>query len=135
MAHGAATVYIAAIAAQIVGVNRRRKRRAMQHIGIRPMSAYIISDVTIQDRAAIEVYRESAAASIAQHDGSYIVRGGAIEVLEGQWQPRMIIIAEFPDMERARTWYRSPEYASALDVRDKALSRNLILVEGVAPEA
>ena len=54
-------------------------------------------------------------------------------MLEGDWTPRVIIVAEFPDMERARAWYRSPEYASALDVRDKALSRNLILVEGVAP--
>jgi uncharacterized protein (DUF1330 family) len=42
-------------------------------------------------------------------------------------------VVEFPDMERARAWYRSPEYALALEVRDKALSRNLILVEGVAP--
>jgi hypothetical protein len=28
-------------------------------------------------------------------------------------------------------WYRSPEYAFALEVRDTALSRNLILVDGV----
>jgi uncharacterized protein (DUF1330 family) len=98
------------------------------------MSAYIISDVTIRNAAAIETYRERAAASIAQHGGRYIVRGGGIEVLEGEWRPRAIIIAEFPDVERARTWYRSAEYASALDVRDQALSRNLILVEGIAAQ-
>ena len=74
-----------------------------------------------------------AAASIAQHGGRYLARGGKIEVLEGDWTPRIIVVVEFPDMERARAWYRSPEYALALEVRDKALSRNLILVEGVAP--
>ena len=97
------------------------------------MSAYIISDVTIKDGAAIDIYRQRAAASIAQHGGRYIVRGGEIEVLEGSWRPRAIIIAEFPDMESTRTWYRSAEYASALVLRDEALSRNLILVDGVAP--
>jgi uncharacterized protein (DUF1330 family) len=97
------------------------------------MAAYIISDVTIKDGAAIDIYRQRAAASIAQHGGRYIVRGGEIEVLEGAWRPRAIIIAEFPDMERARTWYRSAEYASALALRDEALSRNLSLVDGVAP--
>jgi uncharacterized protein (DUF1330 family) len=53
-------------------------------------------------------------------------------VLEGDWRPRTIIVVEFPSAEQAQAWYRSPEYASALAVRDEALSRNLILVEGVA---
>ena len=97
------------------------------------MSAYIISDVRFRDAAAVEVYRERAARSIAQHGGHYIVRGGKIEVLEGEWKPHTIIIAEFPDLERARAWYRSPEYAPALAVRDNALTRNLIVVEGIAP--
>jgi uncharacterized protein (DUF1330 family) len=97
------------------------------------MPAYIISDLTIRDAKEIETYRTRAAASIAQHGGRYLARGGKIEVLEGNWTPRVIVMAEFPDMERARAWYRSPEYASALEIRDKALSRNLILVEGVAP--
>ena len=52
-------------------------------------------------------------------------------MLEGNWTPQAIIIAEFPDPERA--WYHSPDYSSALEVRDQALSRNLILVEGQVP--
>jgi uncharacterized protein (DUF1330 family) len=96
------------------------------------MAAYVISDVTFKDEAAVETYRAHAAASIAQHGGRYLVRGGAIDVVEGSWRPERIIIVEFPDMARARAWYRSPEYAAALDVRDQALSRNLVFVEGVA---
>ena len=97
------------------------------------MPDYIISDLTIRDVKEIETYRTRAAASIAAHGGRYLARGGKIEMLEGNWAPRNIIVVEFPGMEQARAWYRSPEYASALEVRDKALSRNLILVEGVAP--
>jgi uncharacterized protein (DUF1330 family) len=43
----------------------------------------------------------------------------------------MIVIVEFPNLAQARAWYRSPEYGFALEVRDTALSRNLILVDGV----
>ena len=95
------------------------------------MPAYIISDVTIRDREAFEAYRTRAAASIATHGGRYLVRGGDVETLEGDWQPRPLIVVEFPDIETARRWYRSDEYAAALEVRDAALSRNLILVDGV----
>jgi len=98
------------------------------------MPAYIISDVTIKDAEAIEIYRSRAAASIVDHGGRYLIRGGTIEVLEGDWTPRTIIMAEFPSMSAARIWYRSPEYAKALEVRDRALSRDLILVEGVVPQ-
>ena len=98
------------------------------------MPAYVISDVTLRDPNAVEIYRTRAAASIAQYGGRYLARGGEIEVLEGSWQPRAIIVVEFPDAERARAWYRSPEYASGLEVRDLALSRNLILVDGVPPQ-
>ncbi|CAN7666524.1 DUF1330 domain-containing protein [Phyllobacterium sp. LjRoot231] len=96
------------------------------------MAAYIISDVTIRDAQAIESYREHAAASIKQYGGRYLVRGGAVETLEGGWKPDPIIVVEFPDIASAKRWYGSPEYAAALEVRDSALTRNLILVDGVA---
>ena len=96
------------------------------------MAAYLISDVTVKNAEAFETYRTRAAASIAQYGGRYLVRGGSIERLEGGWAPRTVIVVEFSDAERARTWYRSPEYAEALAVRDEALGRNLILVDGIS---
>jgi uncharacterized protein (DUF1330 family) len=97
------------------------------------MAAYIISDLRVLDPAAIEIYRTRAAASIARHGGRYLARGGKIEVLEGDWDPSLIVVVEFPDAVSARAWYNSPDYAGALAVRDRALSRNLLLVEGVPP--
>jgi uncharacterized protein (DUF1330 family) len=35
---------------------------------------------------------------------------------------------------RAHAWYRSPKYALALEVRDEAPSRTLILAEGYIPQ-
>ncbi|MBZ9660974.1 DUF1330 domain-containing protein [Mesorhizobium sp. ESP-6-4] len=96
------------------------------------MPAYVISDVTIRDREAFETYRTRAAASIAAHGGRYLVRGGEVETLEGSWKPGPLIVVEFPDIEIARRWYHSGDYAAALEVRDAALSRNLILIDGIS---
>jgi uncharacterized protein (DUF1330 family) len=98
------------------------------------MVAYVISDVEPQDAGLLERYRALAQASIARYGGRYIVRGGAIEPMEGDWTPKHLVIVEFPDMDLARQWYRSEAYAEALTVAERALSRRLIFVEG-APAA
>ncbi|WP_027518580.1 DUF1330 domain-containing protein [Bradyrhizobium sp. WSM1417] len=97
------------------------------------MPAYVISEVEVRDRAAMEAYRTLAAATIAQYGGRYLVRGGATEVVEGGPPPKTIIIVEFPSMARAQEWYASPEYAEALKLRQTALERRLMFVEGVVP--
>src|SRR5204863_8628170 len=80
------------------------------------MTAFLISDVSVRAIETFQRYRTRAAASIAAHGGRYLARGGAIEAFEGTWHPRTLIIVEFPTVEPARAWYRSPEYASALEV-------------------
>ena len=97
------------------------------------MVAYVISEVEPLDPDLIDRYRSLAARSIKKYGGRYIVRGGPIEPVEGGWTPNMMVIVEFPSMDRAREWYRSEAYAEALVVRDRALSRRLIFVEGTVP--
>ena len=96
------------------------------------MSAYVISELDVLDPVAIETYRALAAKSIAQYGGRYLVRGGAAELAEGGPPPKSLIVVEFPSMARLREWYASTEYAEALKVRQTALDRRLIFVEGVA---
>jgi len=97
------------------------------------MPAYVISEVEILNETLANIYRPLASASIAQYGGRYIVRGGAIELLEGERNPaRRLVIVEFASMQRAHEWYGSPEYAEALKVRRAgALTRTLTFVEGV----
>jgi uncharacterized protein (DUF1330 family) len=97
------------------------------------MAAYVISELEVRDAIGIETYRSIAAKSIAQYGGRYLVRGGAASVAEGGPPPKNIVVVEFPSMERLREWYASPEYAEALKVRQTALDRRLIFVEGVSP--
>ncbi len=97
------------------------------------MAAYVISEVEAKDAAGMETYRTMAAKTIAQYGGRYLVRAGACEVAEGGPPAKTIIIVEFPSMARLREWYASAEYAEALKVRESALERRLLFVEGVAP--
>jgi uncharacterized protein (DUF1330 family) len=97
------------------------------------MAAYVISEVEMREPVAFEVYRTLAAKSIAQFGGRYLVRNGAASVVEGGPPPNSFVIVEFPSMARLREWYASPEYAEALKVRETALDRRLVFVEGVAP--
>lgn len=94
------------------------------------MAAYIIVDIKVTDPDRYEDYKRLAAPTIAAHGGRYIVRGGATEVLEGDGRPGRIVALEFPSMEQARAWYRSPEYAAARGVRQESATAEMVLVEG-----
>jgi len=92
--------------------------------------AYVIVDIDVTDPAAYETYKTLAGPAVAQYGGTYIVRGGATEVLEGDRVPNRTVLIEFPDADAARTWYHSPEYTAAKQARAGAATGSLILVEG-----
>jgi len=93
------------------------------------MTAYVVADLQVTDTAAYEPYRPLAAASIARFRGRFLVRGGPVELLEGEPQPERIVVIEFADTETARRWYHSEEYQSALRIRQAASRGRLFLVE------
>ena len=98
------------------------------------MTAYVVSEVEMRDAGGFEAYRTLAAKTIARYGGRYLVRGGKAELAEGNLPAKAIVIVEFPSMARLKEWYASPEYAEALKLRQTALERRLLFVEGV-PEA
>ncbi len=95
------------------------------------MAAYVIAEVNVTDPVLFEEYRKIVPATIEKYGGRYKVRGGAAETLEGGWSPARMVVLEFPSMEQARKWYRSPEYAPALAIRLRAANTKAILVEGI----
>ena len=95
------------------------------------MSAYVIAEIDITDPAAYEEYRKQVPGVIARYGGKYIVRGGKVEALEGGWSPKRVAVVEFPSMEQALKFYRSPEYAPLIAIRQKASRGKLVIVEGL----
>ncbi len=95
------------------------------------MAAYVIADgFQVRDAAAFKEYQPQAEATVRQYGGKFLVRGAGAQVLEGDWQPGLVII-EFESAERARAWYDSPEYRPLRDRRQRAVDMQVILVEGV----
>ena len=96
------------------------------------MPAYVIGEVEIHDPDAYKEYAKLVPATIAQYGGKYLARGGAVEGKEGGWNPKRVVVLEFPSMDQARRWYHSPEYGPVLAIRLKHATSKLILVEGLS---
>ena len=95
------------------------------------MVGYIIAQLEVTDPAGFEKYREVVPEVIARHGGRYLVRGGALEVLEGEWPaPRLVVVA-FDSLEAAKRFYHSADYQEILPLRTAASRGNVIVVEGV----
>lgn len=95
------------------------------------MSAFVIIDIDVHDPVGYEEYKRLGPPSIAAFGGRYVVRGGQIEVLEGDWQPNRIVVLEFDTIEKARVWVNSEEYAPARKLRQAAARSRMIVVAGV----
>ena len=95
------------------------------------MSAFIIVDTKIKDADAYEEYKRLARPIAEKFGGVYRTRGGDIEVLESNlWSPTRIVIVEFPDVESAKRFANSDEYAPVKAIRHKNAECTLIIVDG-----
>ena len=95
------------------------------------MSVFLVCDVTVKDRGALREYLKLSEHTLAPYSGKFHVQAGDLTVIEGDWNPTVIIIAEFPSVDMANAWYSSDEYAAALKVKSRAMDRNMILVKGI----
>ncbi len=96
------------------------------------MAAYLLADVEILDPEPYREYQQRALATFEPFGGRYLVRGGRLEALEGDWAPRRLVIIEFPSFEQAKAWYESPAYQEILPIRERYARTNfLTLVEGL----
>lgn len=95
------------------------------------MSAYLIVNLEVRDPAAYELYKTKVPALIRKHGGEYLARGGACEVLEGNWRPGRLVLFRFPDMESIRALYVDPEYQPLKSLRQRVAYTEIVAVESV----
>jgi uncharacterized protein (DUF1330 family) len=91
----------------------------------------MIADVEVTDEEAYREYIKKAPDIIARYGGRYLVRGGAVETIEGNWNPKRLVIEAFDSMEQVKAWLDSPEQREANEIRHRAARTNLIIIEGV----
>ena len=95
------------------------------------MPAYVIVETDIHDPEQYEQYKAASPAAVAGGGGRFVVRGGELAVLEGEWSPSRLVILEFPDLETAKAWYVSENYQEAKKLRDGAARLNMVAVQGL----
>ena len=94
------------------------------------MSAYIVVEVDVKDPEGFADYRAMVPASLEGYGGKYLVRGGAVESLEGAWDPSRLVIIAFDSAEQAKRWWDSDEYREARNLRQATADTKMIVVEG-----
>ena len=95
------------------------------------MPAFVIVEVEITDPEKYQEYVKVVPPTIAAYGGRFVVRGGKADNLEGDWNPKRIVVLEFPSVERAREWWASDEYETPKALRQSASVARMIVVEGV----
>jgi uncharacterized protein (DUF1330 family) len=96
------------------------------------MPAYVIVETNITDPEQYEQYKAASPGAVASGGGRFVVRGGELAVLEGDWSPSRLVVVEFPDLEAAKRWYESERYQEAKRLRDGAAELRMVAVEGLA---
>lgn len=95
------------------------------------MAAFVIVDTAIENAEAYENYKMQAKPIAEKYGGVYRARGGAMDVRETDlWTPTRMVIIEFPDMEAARAFVDSEEYAPVQPIRRNNANCTLLILDG-----
>src|SRR5687767_158920 len=96
------------------------------------MAAYLLIDIAhVHDPDRYADYRARVSEGLEAAGGRYLIRGGAVEVLEGDWHPGRVVVVRFDSAEAARRWWSSDDYAALRDLRQAVTTTHMVLVEGV----
>jgi len=95
------------------------------------MVAYVIVQTQVTNPEKFEEYRLQAQSTVEAFGGTYIVRGGAMEVLEGECPYPRCVVIKFSSMDQAKAWHASVEYEGPKALRQSASRGYMVVVEGL----
>jgi len=95
------------------------------------MAVYVIYQAEVTDPEQYALYREKSAPAVLDAGGEFIVRGGDVDVLEGDPPLGRTVIVKFGSMESAREWYGGEAYTEARTLREGAANANMYIVDGI----
>lgn len=95
------------------------------------MAVYIISQITIHNRAEYDKYSDQFMDVFTQFNGKMLSADFEPKVWAGEWKADRSVLIEFPDEKSATAWATSEAYAKIAKHRDAGATLNSILVQGV----
>ena len=92
------------------------------------MAAYFVAEVDWHDEAARAEYTRLLTPSVERFGGQFLLRTREPVVMEGEWHGDAVVL-RFDSVERATEWFASDDYKAALEVRLRAATSNIVLVD------
>lgn len=94
------------------------------------MKAYCLFDVReVLDSEKLDRYSRGVLETVEAHGGRYLHVGGSCEVVEGDWSPSFPVLIEFPGIDEARAWYRSPQYRALRTLRQAGAKCDAVILQ------
>lgn len=95
---------------------------------------YVILDVTIKDKNKFAEYVEGHKPSMRRYGGRLLFRGNSLEIIEGNWSPKLFVVHEWPSAEAFHAWHNSKEYGPWKHLRKEAMDMNMVLARKMPDE-
>jgi len=92
--------------------------------------AYVITEVSIQDRIAYQEYEADFMPTLEPYGGVLVAISDEPAVLEGEWSPERVVVLRFDSRQRALDWYQSSEYQQLAVLRRAMSTGTDILIDG-----
>lgn len=95
------------------------------------MAAYVISDLDIHDIEDYLAYQRALKPLLETAGARYLARGGPFKVYAGEYQPRRLLVLEFPSLDAVDIFYAGADYQSLEAQRKACSSASIIAVDGL----
>ena len=94
------------------------------------MAAYLFIQGEVSDKARYKAYQEAVQPLIGRFGGRFLASGWGLEVLEGGYDGRRLVVFEFPSIARLKAFWDSPEYIEVKRLREGAAELDIWAVPG-----
>ena len=99
------------------------------------MSVYMIIEIRVMNEPLYARYVGRVHEVVTRHGGKYLVRGGNVTPVSGDWNPERLILIEFESLERLQACFKSPEYLELAPMRQQSTISRAIIAEGYVPDS
>lgn len=94
--------------------------------------AFTLVDIDVRDGAGFGRYVQGHMPGLRAAGGVFLVAGGRIEVIEGTWAPKRVVLHRWPDAATFQRWYGSDDYRPWRDLRHSVSQANVVIAEGLS---
>jgi uncharacterized protein (DUF1330 family) len=95
------------------------------------VSAYLLANITVNNPENYKEYVSKVKSVVEKFGGEYLVRGGEMNIIEGDSPNERNIVIKFPSREKAMEWYNSEEYKPIRQIRHDNAVSNSVIVDGI----